>query len=205
MLNTKKEKKENVKSRYLSEKKISVTVIALVALATTAFKSIPTKLVSNDTHISFFSHTPLEDITSNNYKVVSTLDQQTGDVAFSVPMQSFEFEKALMQKHFNSSDFLDTKKYPKAKFTGKISNLNEVNFSKDGTYAANATGELTIKEVTKPVNATGTITVLNGKVTLNSKMNITLADYNISFTKGKPSTNVAKEVAVTITSVYAPI
>lgn len=186
-------------------KKITVTVIALIALATTAFKPIPTKLVSNDAHISFFSHTTLEDITCNNYKVVSTLDQQTGDVVFSVPMQSFEFEKALMQKHFNSSDFLDTKKFPKAKFTGKISNLNEVNFSKDGTYDANATGELTIKEVTKTVNAKGTITVLNGKVTLNSKMKVTLSDYNISFAKGKPSTNIAKDVEVTTNSVYSPI
>lgn len=186
-------------------KKSAVVLVAIATVTTLAFKPIPLKLVSNDAHISFFSHTPFEDITCNNYKVVTTLEQQTGDVVFSVPMQSFEFEKALMQKHFNSSDFLDTKKYPKAKFTGKISNLSEINFSKDGTYQANATGELTIKEVTKPVTATGTITVLNGKVTLNSKMNITLADYNITFSKGKPSTNIAKDVEVTTTSVYAPI
>jgi polyisoprenoid-binding protein YceI len=186
-------------------KNSSVLLIAIATVLALAFKPAATKLVSNDTHISFYSHTPLEDITCNNYKVVSTLDQETGEVVFSVPMQSFEFEKELMQKHFNSSDFLDTKKFPKAKFTGKISNLNEVIFTKNGTYNATATGELTIKGVTKPLNATGTITVLNGKITLNSKMNITLADYNISFSKGKPSTNVAKTVEVTTNSIYAPI
>lgn len=185
-------------------KKSAAVLVAIATVVTLAFKTIPSKLVSNDAHISFFSHTSLEDITSNNYKVVSTLEQQTGDVVFSVPMQSFEFEKALMQKHFNSSDFLDTKKYPKAKFIGKISNLSEINFEKDGTYQANATGELTIKDVTKPVTATGAITVLSGKVTLNSKMNITLADYKITFFKGKPSTNVAKEVAINTEAVYLP-
>ncbi len=185
-------------------KKIIVITLAISALATMAFKSATTKLVSNNAHINFFSHTALEDISSNNYKVVSTLDQPTGDVVFSVPMQSFEFEKALMQKHFNSKDFLDTKKYPKAKYIGKISNLSDINFAKDGTYKANATGELTIKDVTKPVTATGSITVLNGKITLNSKMNLTLADYNITFSKGKPSTNVAKEVTITTEAVYLP-
>lgn len=183
-------------------KKLTIVLVAIATAATLAFKPVPSKLVSNDAHISFFSHTALEDITSNNYKVVSTLEQQTGDVVFSVPMQSFEFEKALMQEHFNSGNFLDTKKYPKAKFVGKISNLNEINFDQNGTYEANASGELTIKDVTKPVTAKGTITILDGKVTLNSKMNITLADYSISFSKGKPSTNVAKTVEVSTTAVY---
>ncbi len=193
-----------IKQQLNKMKKIVILTLAISALATMAFKSATTKFISNDAHINFFSHTSFEDITSNNYKVVSTLDEKSGDLVISVPMQSFEFEKELMQKHFNSGDFLDTKKYPKAKYVGKISNLNDINFAKDGTYKANATGELTIKDVTKPVIATGSITVLKGKFTLNSKMNITLADYNISFKKGKPSTNIAKEVAITTEAVYSP-
>ena len=185
-------------------KKSKVTVIALLAIATMAFKTTETKLVSKDGHISFFSHTALEDINSNNYKVVSTLELGNGNMVFSVPMQSFEFEKALMQKHFNSGDFLDTKTFPKAKFTGKITNLSEINFSKDGTYQATASGDLTIKDATKPVNVMGTIIIASGKVTLNSKMKINLADYNISFSKGKPSTNIAKEVEITLNAVYLP-
>lgn len=107
-----------------------------------------------------------------------------------------------MQKHYNSGNYLNTKQYPKAKFVGRISNFKDVNLSKNGTYAANAKGDLTIKDVTKPFDANGTITVLDGKATLNSKMKIVLADYGITFTKGKPSTNVAKDVEVTTTAVY---
>jgi len=183
-------------------KKSAVVLFAIATLATLAFKPIPSKLVSRDAHIHFFSHTSLEDISSDNYKVVSTLNPESGELVFSVPMQSFEFEKALMQKHFNSKDFLDTKKYPKSKFTGKIDNLSDINFSKDGTYYATATGEMTIKEITKPVKAKGTITVTGGKVSLNSKMNLTLSDYKITFSKGKPSTNVAKTIEITTNSVY---
>lgn len=184
-------------------KKVSVIAVVFAIVSLYAFKPLADKLVSKDGHISFFSHTALEDITANNYKVVSTLDKTTGDVVFSVPMQSFEFEKALMQKHFNSNKFLDTKKHPKAKFTGKIGNLGDIDFSKDGTYTASVTGNLDIKGETKVLNEKATISVEGEKVTLDSKMTIVLADYGITFSGGKPSTNIAKEVEVTVKSIYA--
>jgi len=183
-------------------KKLSLMAIVLSVFVLTAFKTTTSKLVSKDAHISFFSHTTLEDITANNYKVVSTLDTSTGDVVYSVPMQSFEFEKALMQKHFNSKGFLNTKKFPKGKFIGKIENLDAIDFSKDGDYTATVSGNLTIKGETNPLTEQATIKVENGNVSLNAKMKITLVDYGISFTKGKPSTNVAKEVEVTVTAIY---
>lgn len=184
-----------------NQKSVLIGLLAMLALA---FAPATNKLVSKDAHISFFSHTAVEDITANNYKTVSTIDLATGDVVFSVPLQSFEFEKALMQKHFNSADFLDTKQFPKSKFVGKITNLPSINFSKDGTYPATARGELTLKDVTKTINETGTIKVEGTKLTLDIKMKIVLADYKISFSKGKPSTNIAKEIEATITAIYLP-
>ncbi len=179
-------------------------LIAFGAFVLFSFKPIATKLVTKDAHISFFSHTVAEDITANNYKVVSTLNTETGEVVFSVPMQSFEFEKALMQKHFNGKDFLDTKAFPKAKFTGTITNLSAVNFGKDGTYEATVKGELTIKGTTKPVNEKGTVTVKGNQVEVKTKLKVVLADYGVTFAKGKPSTNVSKEVEVTLNAVYQP-
>jgi polyisoprenoid-binding protein YceI len=117
-------------------------------------------------------------------------------------MQSFEFEKALMQKHYNSDKFLDTQKYPKAKLKGKITNLDQIDFAKDGVYIAIVEGELTIRDVTKPVKEKGTITVKGSSVEVNSKFNITLADYGVNFVDGKPSTNIAKAVEVTVLAEY---
>jgi polyisoprenoid-binding protein YceI len=168
--------------------------IAGVLVLSTAFTTIENKLVSKSGHVNFFSHTALEDISANNYKLVTTLDTETGVMVFSVPMQSFEFEKALMQKHFNSKKFLDTKTFPKAKFTGSITNLSDINFGADGIYTAKVSGDLTIHGATKAINETATITVAGGKVTIDVALSITLADYNIAFAKGKPSTNIAKTV-----------
>ncbi len=103
------------------------------------------KYISSKSHIKFFSTTPVEDIEANNYASVSTINPKTGDVVFSVPMQSFEFEKAMMQKHFNNEHFLETNIYPKSKLKGKITNLDEIDFSKEGKYSANFEGEITIK------------------------------------------------------------
>jgi polyisoprenoid-binding protein YceI len=182
---------------------LSAIAIGLFAI-TTAFAPAGEKLISKAGHISFFSHTEVEDITANNYKVTSTINTQNGEVVFSVPMQAFEFEKSLMQKHYNSPKFLDTKQYPKSKFKGTITNLSDVNFSKDGTYKAKVKGEMELHGVTKPISEEGTITVNGKKVIVDLKMNITLADYNIAFEKGKPSTNIAKTIEVTVKAEHLP-
>ncbi|MFT5513510.1 MAG: polyisoprenoid-binding protein YceI [Bacteroidia bacterium] len=169
-------------------------VIILLGFVAFAFTTEETKLVNKTGHMHFYSHTDVEDINADNYKVISTLNPSTGYVVVSVPMQAFEFEKALMQKHYNSPKFLDTKQFPKAKFVGKISNLSAVKFSTNGTYAANLTGDLTLHGVTKSVTEKATIIVSDKSVDVSLKMDITLADYKIAFEKGKPSTNVAKRV-----------
>lgn len=160
------------------------------------------KLVSKQTHVKFFSSTPAEDIEANNYAAVSTFSTETGEGIFSVPMQSFEFEKTLMQKHYNSKKVLDTKTYPKAKLKGKINNISGIDFSKDGTYEALISGDLTIKGETKTVNEKATITIEGSKVSVNSKFNITLADYGVEFFKGKMASNIAKTIEITVMAQY---
>ena len=178
--------------------KKSILAIALVIGSIgMSFGQSESKIVSEKGHIVFMSHTSIEDIKADNYKIKSSLDKSTGAVIISVPMQSYKFANATMQKHYNSKKFLDTKQFPKSKFKGKITNLDAVNFSKDGKYNVTIKGELTMHGVTKPVTEKATITVKGGHCTLDSTMKITLADYKIAFEKGKPSTNIAKTVHVT--------
>jgi polyisoprenoid-binding protein YceI len=174
-------------------------VLAVVFISTQSFAQ---KISSKASNISFYSHTAIEDIKANNTASVSVLDLTTGDIVFSVPMQSFEFEKALMQKHFNSPDFLDTKSEPKAKLVGKITNLSQVNFKMDGTYTADVSGDMTIKGVTKPFTAKATVTIKGSSIYAESKFDITLEDYGIAFKKGKPSTNIAKTIQITVLAEY---
>jgi polyisoprenoid-binding protein YceI len=129
--------------------------------------------------INFYSKSPLEDITAKNNTVTAVLDAKSGAMQFSVPMKGFEFEKKLMQEHFNEN-YVESDKYPKADFKGTVANNTAVNYAKDGTYNVTVKGKLTIHGVTKDVEAPGTIKVGSGKVDAASTFNIKLSDYNIS-------------------------
>ena len=109
-----------------------------------------------------------------------------------------------MQKHFNQDKFLDTKQFPKAKFTGKITNFNDIKWDADGTYDASIRGDLTIKGVSKSYSETGSITVSGSTIEAKSTFNVTLSDHGIAFQDGKPSTNIAKTVEITLIAEYQP-
>lgn len=175
------------------------TIVALVTLSLTALSQ---KQVSTKTHLKFFSTTPAENIEANNYAAVSTIDTKSGDLVFSVPMQSFEFEKALMQEHFNSKKFLNTKENPKAKLVAKITNFEKISFDKDGSYPIEVEGDLTINGVTNAIKEKASIVIKGGRINLMTKFNVTLADYKVAFKSGKPSTNIAKTVEVTVEAAY---
>lgn len=184
------------------KKIVTLSMWGVLSIVLFAFTPSASKLTSSKTHIKFFSSTPVENIEANNFKSVSNIDTKNGDVFFSVPMQSFEFEKALMQRHYNSPKFLDTKQFPKAKLIAKIINLNDVHFEKDGSYTVNIKGTLELHGKTNPISEKAIITVSGHIYKVNSKFKITLSDYDIAFEKGKPSTNIAKIVEVTVEAEY---
>ncbi|MBN2350133.1 MAG: YceI family protein [Bacteroidales bacterium] len=158
------------------------------------------KLISKNGHIRFYSHTPVEDIEANNFQVVSILDPETGSVQFTLLIKSFEFQKKLMQEHFNEN-YMESDEYPKASFTGQINNLSEINFEKDGNYSAKVSGDLTIHGVTKKINTPGTIIVSKDKVTATAVLIVLPEDYNITI-PDVVKEKIAKEVEVTIDVSY---
>jgi polyisoprenoid-binding protein YceI len=128
--------------------------------------------------ISFISKAPLEEIEGKNKTVTAVVDSKTGAMQFAVQMKGFEFEKQLMQQHFNEN-YVESDKYPKAEFKGTISNNSAINYSKDGSYPAKVKGKLTIHGVTKDVETTGTLKINGGKIDANSTFNVLISDYNI--------------------------
>jgi len=84
-----------------------------------------------------------------------------------------------MEDHFNNPDYMDSEKYPKAGFKGKITNTSAVNFSQNGTYKVTVQGDLTIKATTKPVTAQATIVVDNGSVTATCVFNVNRKDFDV--------------------------
>src|SRR5437868_2935959 len=99
-------------------KKMMIAV-AFVASATVSFAQ--SKYYTKNGKIEFYSKATLEDIDAKNKTVAAILDSQTGAMQFSVLMKGFEFQKALMQEHFNEN-YVESDKYPKGEFKGTITN-----------------------------------------------------------------------------------
>ena len=161
------------------------------------------KFMTKNGYIGFYSHTPVEDIKADNNQVASILDISTGEIAFQVLIKSFQFEKALMQEHFNEN-YLESEKFPRSTFSGKITNFSDVNFSKPGKYEVTVEGDLLIHGVTKKISTKGSVEIAENSIIATSKFNIQPEDYNINI-PAVVRNNIAKIIAVTVNMKYAPV
>jgi polyisoprenoid-binding protein YceI len=178
---------------------LSISAAALF-IVSTAFSPAGSTLTSRNGHISFYSSAKLEDIEAHNYQVSSSLNTETGEMKYVVLIKSFQFKKALMQEHFNEN-YMESDKYPKSTFLGKITDLSEVHFDKDGTYNVQVKGDLSIHGVTKNITADGTITVKGSDIAIKSKFPVRVKDYNITI-PSVVSEKIAEVVDVTVDVTY---
>ena len=178
-------------------KKLGLLVLAMMLGATIGTAQ---KYYTKTGKITFESKAPMEKIEAANNSVTSVLSTTTGAIQFAVLIKAFQFEKALMQEHFNEN-YMESSKYPKAVFKGKITDLEAVNFKKDGTYEVDVKGKLTMHGVTNPLETKGKITVKAGKISATAIFYAALADYEIEI----PSVvkdNIAEKVKVAVTANY---
>jgi polyisoprenoid-binding protein YceI len=177
-------------------KRIFLFTLSIAATLTTAAQNYFTK----NGAISFFSKTSMENIDAVNNQAVSVINSKTGDIKFSVNNVGFLFKKALMQEHFNEN-YIESAKYPKSTFSGKIADITKVKFTTDGTYPVTVSGSLTMHGVTKTVSSTGNITVKSGKVSAASTFKVLLADYNIDIPKVVEG-NISKTIEIKVNCDY---
>jgi len=176
-----------------SIKIIFILVIGIIS----AYSVQAQKYMTKNGNIKFYSETPIETIEATNNQVNAALDSQTGDLVFKVLIKSFQFEKALMQEHFNEN-YMESDKLPNSTFKGKVTNLSSIDFSKEGSYEAMIEGDMTIHGVTKQISEKGTFTVKPGdKIHGYSKFNIKPADYEIKI-PGTVVKNIAETIEVTV-------
>ena len=170
-------------------------ILVLIFLNAAVFAQ---KKVTTSGAISFDATTNLDPLPkAENKTVVAALDTKTGALAFEVIVKSFSFVNPMMQGHFNSDKWMDSDKFPTSTFKGKITNFSAVNFSKDGTYPAEVTGDLTIHGITKPITTTGSVFVANKTIAATAVFTIKVDDYGIT-SKAIDAGKVNKEPKISV-------
>ena len=175
--------------------KFRITLLLLLCLP--FFQaSAQEKYLTKTGSITFYSHTPAEDILAENHQVTSIIDFSSGGIVFAVLIKSFEFKKALMQEHFNEN-YMESAKFPKSTFEGKILDIDKVDPNKPGTYPVKVSGDLKIKDVTNKLETEGTLTVgADGNIKGHSEFEIHPEDYGIGI-PGVVRDKIAKTMKVT--------
>lgn len=176
-------------------KKSLLIFILIASMHATGYAQL---YMTKSAFVNFYSKASLEDITADNNQVYSIIDAGKKNIAFSLLLKGFIFQKQLMQDHFNEN-YVESDKYPKAVFSGAYT--GDVALDKDGVYKIMVKGNLTLHNVTKAIELPATLTVKNGKLSGNADFKIRPEDYNI-FIPSVVRDNIAQELTVTIKANY---
>ena len=131
-----------------------------------------------------------EPVEAKNNSTSAVLNSETGDIAALLFVKAFRFRVALMQEHFNEN-YMESNKFPKANFRGKIAGFNasEISTSKEYTIK----GSLTVRGVKKEIETVAKFTKQGGKLRLQASFSVTPEDFKIKIPK-----IVSKKIAGTI-------
>lgn len=142
---------------------------------------------------SFFSTTPLEDITGISNAVKGKVTFDVADIktlkgTISIPVETIKTGIDLRDEHLRSDNWLDATTYPEVAFV--IKKVGDVKVSADNKLMAKVTGNFTAHGVTKEVVADVTMTYLDASeqtkqrapgdlLGVQAKFNIVLSDYEV--------------------------
>lgn len=155
------------------------------------------KNYSTRTAVVHFRAVDDDDIDAVNKEAVSRL-QSNGDLSFIMLLKGFKFEMETMQEHFNK-EYVESDKFPRALFNGKVTNMDNVDFSKDGKYPINVSGNMQVHGVNKALQTTGVIDIKGGIPTASARFTVTLKDFGIG---GLLIKMVADKINIDVTATY---
>lgn len=158
------------------------------------------KKTTTSATINFDATTSIDNLPkAENKTAIGALDLQKGTVQFEAAVKNFAFSNPRIQEHFNNAQWFNSEEHPVFTFNGTITNLNDINFKKDGTYTANVEGVLAIKGKEGKISTPATIIVKGSAINANTEFSIKLSDYGIS---GVPidAGKVSKEPKITVSA-----
>jgi polyisoprenoid-binding protein YceI len=176
-------------------KNLFLLACATIVFATSSFGQ---RYFTKTAKIDFDATSPSspEKITGTNRSGTCVVDTKNGNMQFAVLMKGFEFERALMEEHFNEN-YVESHKFPKAEFKGDLKDNDKINYSKDGTYTVKIKGKLTMHGESNDVETEAKIVIQNGKINAVADFSVKLADYKVAI-PGLVADKVSKVAKISV-------
>jgi polyisoprenoid-binding protein YceI len=151
-------------------------VNCLVIIILISIKANAQLYITQTGESSFFSETPLENVSAANKQVAAIVNITSGELAIKIQNVAFRFPNKLMEEHFNEN-YMETSKYPNATFKGKIQ--EKIDFQKNGIYDVSVKGLLDIHGVKQERTLKGKVTIEKEKITMDCNFEVKLVDHKI--------------------------
>ena len=137
------------------------------------------KMICKTGNITFEASVPaFEEVKATNTNVTVVLNPKTGEIASLALMKGFRFKVALMEEHFNEN-YIESDKYPKAIFKGKIENFNAGSLTAS-TKNFTINGKLELHGKTVAVKTIAKMSQSGSGITLVSDFSVNASDFDIS-------------------------
>jgi len=144
------------------------------------------KLTHKSGKVEFKLHAPMGDIHAVNDDIAGFINTEDGRLSYQGNVFSIRIvtEPAPGQINKATTDrfqnyYLETEQYPDAFFDGRILNLKEVSFTKDGKYPVHVRGHITIHGERKEIAEWSVLEVRGKQLVFKTDFVLTLSDYNI--------------------------
>lgn len=155
----------------------TIKLLCAAALVCSVSKTNGQSYTGSKLKVGIYSSTPLEDIRAVSEKGVAAVVVKTRAVVVQVPVKTLEFDRKLMQEHFNEN-YMESDKYPYTKFKGIID--PSVDLGKDGEYTLNVSGILSVHGVDQQRSIPCKISIKEGVLTVDTQFKVACADHNIT-------------------------
>ncbi len=152
--------------------------LLILLLSCLTFSLQAQKMFTKTGQIEFHADNEIEPIEAVSNAVLAVIDTDSDRIQVKVLIRSFQFEKALMQEHFNEN-YMESEKFPKAVFSGSLINPEAQFYGlKDGTFEVE--GELSMHGVKHQMRVPVNFNILpDNMVHTEATIDIKLSDYNI--------------------------
>lgn len=154
-------------------RKIIITLVLLISVKNIIAQKYFTRTGETTFKASVEAFEPVEAI---NKSTTAILKVNTGEIAALLLVKAFHFDIALMQEHFNEN-YMDSDKFSKATFKGKVEDFNFENLSSNKAYILK--GTLTIKGISKQLTTKAFFNKKGDKLILKSNFSVKPEEFDI--------------------------
>jgi hypothetical protein len=169
-------------------------LLTIILISTISFAQ--DKIITKNGKVTFEASVPaFEEVKAKNEGVTCVINTKTGEIASLILVKGFRFKVALMEEHFNEN-YIESDKYPKSTFKGKIDNFDFAKLTSDAKdYTVK--GKIELHGKSKDISIIVKIKKTNDGINLVSDFNLNTDDYDIEI-PSVVSKKLSKKVAVKI-------